>query len=101
MLDYNFSKRLTPPYLLCIHFKPELKWLSAYLFQISDRRCYEWIKEGINDVVCKDLYFLKIDIATIFNPAKLLQFYINSNQDGKIRILEYAKFISELYASTQ
>lgn len=29
---------------------------------------------------------------------KLLQYYNSSNQDGKGRILEYAKFISELYS---
>ena len=62
MLDYIFSKRLAPPYFLCIHFKPELEWLSAYLFQISDRRCYEWIKEGINDVVCKKVEYIERDM---------------------------------------
>jgi len=51
----------------------------------------------INDVVCKDLYFLKIDIATIFNPAKLLQFYIDDgfsvSNPGKLKDFEICKEI--------
>ena len=51
----------------------------------------------INDVVCKDLYFLKIDIATVFNPAKLLQFYIDDgfsiSNPGKLKDFEISKEI--------
>jgi hypothetical protein len=32
---------------------------------------------NINDDICKDIYFSKVDIATLFNPAKLLKYYID------------------------
>ena len=62
MLDYSFSKRIKPPYVLNITFKPELKFLSAYLFHICDRKSYEWVKEGINRVINREEESVERDV---------------------------------------
>ena len=62
MLKYSFSKRTTPPCFLSIHFEPEFRWLPDYLFQVFDRRCYEWIKEGIDCAVNYGIEFIERDV---------------------------------------
>ena len=34
---------------------------------------------NINDDICRNIYFNKMTIATIFNPAKFIQYFINDN----------------------
>lgn len=62
MLNYSFSKRMNPPYFLSIDFHPELELLSAYLFQVFDRRIYEWIKEGIDSVFNQGVASIERDV---------------------------------------
>lgn len=62
MLDYSFLRRTESPYFLSITFEPELKFLSAYLFQVRNRRSYEWIKEGINSVINNEAEFVERDM---------------------------------------
>lgn len=62
MLNYSFTKRIKPPYALSVTFKPELKFLSAYLFHICDRKSYEWVKEGINRVINREVEFVERDV---------------------------------------
>lgn len=62
MLNYSFLRRTESPYFLSITFKPELEFLSAYLFQVCNRRSYEWIKEGINSVIHKEVEFVERDM---------------------------------------
>lgn len=62
MLNYSFTKRIKPPYVLSITFEPELKFLSAYLFHICDKKSYEWVKAGINSVINREVEFVERDL---------------------------------------
>ena len=41
----------------------------------------------IEDEKCRDLYFYKLEVATIFNPAKLLQKYV----DDGFKIIDFGE----------
>lgn len=53
---------------------------------------------NINDNICKDLYFSKVDITTVFNPAKLLKYYIDDgftvSAPGGLKTFEISKEIN-------
>lgn len=52
----------------------------------------------INDDICKNIYFYKTVISTVFNPAKLLQYYLNDGfeitQTGKLQDFKIQKIIN-------
>lgn len=49
----------------------------------------------INDDICRDIYFKRANIATLFNPAKLLQFFIDDgfsiSKFGNLNEIEIVK----------
>ena len=62
MLNYTISKSTEPPYYMIFKFQQELEFLTAYLFLVGDRRCYEWIKEGIHSVMNQDTESIERDV---------------------------------------
>ena len=62
MLNYAISKSTEPPYYMIFKFQPELEFLTAYLFLIGDRRCYEWIQGGIRSVMNQDAESIERDV---------------------------------------
>lgn len=52
----------------------------------------------IDDEICKNIYFYKMSISTVFNPAKLLQYYLNDGfeiiQTGKLEDIKIQKIVN-------